>query len=53
VREILKHADCALDQWGKFEEGIRCWGIGACFLNLTQEQYSKIKTVGKVRRKTD
>jgi len=43
VREILKRADCALDQWGKFEEGIRCWGIGACFLNLTGEQYAKLK----------
>jgi hypothetical protein len=33
VREILKRADCSLEEWGKFEEGIRCWGIGACYLS--------------------
>ena len=27
VRTILKRADCASDQWSKFEEGLRCWGL--------------------------
>lgn len=43
VREILRRADCAPDQWGKFEEGIRCWGIGTCFLDLSPEQFCKLK----------
>ena len=43
VREILKRADCATDQWSKFEEGLRCWSIGACYLDLTSEQYKKLK----------
>jgi hypothetical protein len=43
VRELLRSADCAPDQWAKFEEGLRCWGIGACYLDLTSEQYKKLK----------
>jgi predicted RNase H-like nuclease len=43
VREILKRADCLLEQWAKFEEGIRCWGIGACYLDLSSDQYKKLK----------
>ena len=43
VREILKRADCSLEEWGKFEEGLRCWHIGACYLGLTGEQYKKLK----------
>ena len=31
VREILKRADCSLEEWAKFEEKIRCWGGGACY----------------------
>ncbi|RSL15557.1 hypothetical protein EDE15_1048 [Edaphobacter aggregans] len=43
VREILKRADYAPEQWGKFEEGLRCRGVGACYLDLKSEQYKKLK----------
>ena len=43
VRAILKRADCSMEQWGKFEEGLRCWGIGACFIELSHDQYRKLK----------
>jgi hypothetical protein len=29
----------------EFESGIRKWGIGACFLNITEEQYRKLKSL--------
>jgi hypothetical protein len=50
VREILKRADCSPEQWAELEHGIRCWGIGACFLNLAGEQYAKLKTQRGVPR---
>ena len=43
VMEILKRANCSRDQWRKFEEGIQGWGIGACYLDLTGEQYQTLK----------
>jgi len=43
VREILKRADSAPDEWAKFEEGLCCWNIGACYLDLNFDQDKKQK----------
>ena len=43
VRQILHRADCAPDQLAKFEEGLRCRGVGTCSLEITHEQYKKLK----------
>lgn len=49
VREILRRADCSLEEWGKFEEGIRCWKIGGCFVSLTSEQYNALRGNGRTQ----
>lgn len=44
IRELLRRFKVSVDQGEKFEEGIRCWGIGACFVTLTPRQYAALKT---------
>jgi hypothetical protein len=43
VRDILTRANADDTAREDFESGIRKWGIGACFLNLTEQQYRKLK----------
>jgi hypothetical protein len=43
VREILTRASADGEARETFESGIRRWGIGACFLTLTAEQYKKLR----------
>jgi len=43
VREILDRANASAEAREEFESGLRNWGIGACFLDLTPEQYAKLK----------
>jgi hypothetical protein len=43
VRDILTRANADDAAREEFESGIRKWGIGACFLNLTDEQYRRLK----------
>jgi hypothetical protein len=43
VRDILQRANSDSEAREKFESGIRRWGIGACFITLTPEQYKKLK----------
>jgi hypothetical protein len=43
VRDILTRVHTDVEAWEKFESGIRRWGIGACFITLTPEQYKKLK----------
>jgi hypothetical protein len=43
VRDILTRANADGAANEEFESGIRKWGIGACFLTLTPEQYKKLK----------
>ncbi len=49
VREILRRVNADTETLENFEKGLRCWGIGACFINLTEEQYAKLKQ-GRVSR---
>ena len=41
---------CSPDDMAIFEKCIRSWGKGSCFVNLTNEQYAKLKTYGMSRR---
>jgi hypothetical protein len=43
VRTILSRAGVDPQTREEFESGVRRWAIGACFLNLTGEQYQKLK----------
>jgi hypothetical protein len=43
VRDILARANADAAVREEFESGIRKWGIGACFLTLTEGQYKKLK----------
>jgi hypothetical protein len=52
VRDILRRANADAEAWEEFESGIRKWGIGACFLNLTEEQYRKLKVIPSLRAET-
>ena len=42
VRELLTRGNATPEAREEFESGIRRWGIGACFLSLTPEQYRKL-----------
>jgi hypothetical protein len=44
IRELLRRFKVSVDQGEKFENGIRCWSIGACFVTLTPRQYLALKT---------
>jgi hypothetical protein len=52
VRDILRRANADAEAREEFESGIRKWGIGACFLNLTEEQYRKLKVIPSLRAET-
>ena len=43
VRELLTRGNATAEAWEEFESGIRRWGIGACFITLTPEQYKRLK----------
>jgi hypothetical protein len=43
VRELLNRGNVEAEERENFESGIRRWGIGACFITLTPEQYKKLK----------
>jgi hypothetical protein len=43
VRELLNSGNVEAEERESFEGGIRRWGIGACFITLTPEQYKKLK----------
>jgi hypothetical protein len=43
VREILRRADARTEAWEEFERRLRRWGIGACYLDLTDDQYAKLR----------
>jgi hypothetical protein len=49
IRELLRRFKVSVDQGEEFEDGIRRWSIGACFVTLTPRQYAALKT--KFRRK--
>jgi hypothetical protein len=42
VRVILTRANADAAAREDFESGLRKWGIGACFLTLTEAQYKKL-----------
>lgn len=44
VRELLTRGNADAEAREEFESGIRRWGIGACFLTLTAEQYKRLKS---------
>jgi hypothetical protein len=43
IRDILTRVHADAEAWEEFEYGIRAWGVGACFITLTPEQYKKLK----------
>jgi hypothetical protein len=43
VHDILDRAGADVATREEFDSGIRRWDIGACFLNLTDAQYVKLK----------
>lgn len=43
VRKILDRAHAPAQERDEFEMGVRRWGIGACFIQLTDEQYANLK----------
>ena len=44
IRELLRRLKVTVDQGEAFEEGIRRWSIGTCFVTLTTRQYVTLKT---------
>jgi hypothetical protein len=44
IPELLRRFKVSVDQGEKFEDGIRRWSIGACFVTLTPRQYAPLKT---------
>jgi hypothetical protein len=44
VRELLNRGNVEAGERESFEHGIRAWGIGACFIALTPDQYKKLKS---------
>ena len=44
IRELLRRLKVTVDQGEAFEEGIRRWSIGTCFVTLTTRQYLTLKT---------
>ncbi len=43
VRTILHRYNCTPVEWGRFEFCLEHWGIGTCFLNITDEQFDNLK----------
>jgi hypothetical protein len=44
VRELLRKLKVSAEQGEKFENGLRSWSIGTCFVALTPGQYGALKT---------
>ena len=44
IRELLRRLKVTVDQGEAFEEGIRRWSIGTCFVTLTTRQHVTLKT---------
>jgi hypothetical protein len=43
VRDILDRTNASAEARAKFDAGLEQWGIGACYLDLIDEQYARLK----------